>query len=996
MSKDNNNKKRNNKKKSKNSFTKYLKIFVLVILILGVLSGGVIAGISLSIIKDAPEIDPTKINASLSQTSSIYDNDGKLIEKIETAEYRTFVSLDKIPKDLQNAFIAIEDERFYDHPGIDPKGIVGSAMENLKSDGIVRGASTITQQLVKNVYLNSDKKWSRKIKEAYLALQVERVLEKDQILESYLNRNFFGQNAYGVQEAAQTYFSKDVEDLTLAESALFAGVVKSTQQFQPYIRVKPENFDSNKDYQVGEADVLGEKYILVFNEKSVERQKIVLAKMLDLGMISKEEYDSALKEDIKANLKPGQKKITDITSYFTDYVKTQVIDALVSQLGYSKEQAKEELFAGGLQIYSTIDVNLQQELEDVYENFTNILVGNTNGARAPILIDWRLNRDGNIIDDSGRTIYYRKNNLLNDDSDLVIEKGTYEIKDNGDLSIKNNKLTIYPKHIDIADYYRIDDKKNLVTHTVGSIVIPEGEFTTSNNKELIITKGFLDKTENFYNIDQNKNLIINGKYFYQDKEGIVQPQSATVISDYRTGHIKAIVGGRDIDGNRILNRATDSQRQPGSTIKPISVYLPALDNGYTAATAIDDIPYTKGNWTPRNWYRGYRGIHTLRQSVEQSVNVNSVKTVEDLGSKTIMNYLEKMGIINKANPAKDNFITSEENSKENDENLSSLALGGMTKGLTPLEVTAAFGAIANDGVYIEPISFTKVLDRDGNILIDNIPKETVVTSPQIAYIMKDILRTTVTNGLAGSARLSNMVVAGKTGTTQNAADIWFVGFTPYYVSGVWIGNDSPKITINQTSGTAARLWQNIMTRAHTDLARKASFDRPEGIVSANICTQSGLLATPTCSLDPRHVIKTEIFAKGTVPRKHCDIHVEAEVCKITGKLANKYCPTEDVIKQAFIQRIPPYIPSEHNNIVPADFKFTLPTQVCDKHNILSIILPDPDKDDDDKNIDDPNENNNNEDNNENNSGNENNDNEGNNNDNDNNNDSNNRGNRRNN
>lgn len=996
MSKDNNNKKRNNKKKSKNSFTKYLKIFVLVILILGVLSGGVIAGISLSIIKDAPEIDPTKINASLSQTSSIYDNDGKLIEKIETAEYRTFVSLDKIPKDLQNAFIAIEDERFYDHPGIDPKGIVGSAMENLKSDGIVRGASTITQQLVKNVYLNSDKKWSRKIKEAYLALQVERVLEKDQILESYLNRNFFGQNAYGVQEAAQTYFSKDVEDLTLAESALFAGVVKSTQQFQPYIRVKPENFDSNKDYQVGEADVLGEKYILVFNEKSVERQKIVLAKMLDLGMISKEEYDSALKEDIKANLKPGQKKITDITSYFTDYVKTQVIDALVSQLGYSKEQAKEELFAGGLQIYSTIDVNLQQELEDVYENFTNILVGNTNGARAPILIDWRLNRDGNIIDESGRTIYYRKNNLLNDDSDLVIEKGTYEIKDNGDLSIKNNKLTIYPKHIDIADYYRIDDKKNLVTHTVGSIVIPEGEFTTSNNKELIITKGFLDKTENFYNIDQNKNLIINGKYFYQDKEGIVQPQSATVISDYRTGHIKAIVGGRDIDGNRILNRATDSQRQPGSTIKPISVYLPALDNGYTAATAIDDIPYTKGNWTPRNWYRGYRGIHTLRQSVEQSVNVNSVKTVEDLGSKTIMNYLEKMGIINKANPAKDNFITSEENSKENDENLSSLALGGMTKGLTPLEVTAAFGAIANDGVYIEPISFTKVLDRDGNILIDNIPKETVVTSPQIAYIMKDILRTTVTNGLAGSARLSNMVVAGKTGTTQNAADIWFVGFTPYYVSGVWIGNDSPKITINQTSGTAARLWQNIMTRAHTDLASKASFDRPEGIVSANICTQSGLLATPTCSLDPRHVIKTEIFAKGTVPRKHCDIHVEAEVCKITGKLANKYCPTEDVIKQAFIQRIPPYIPSEHNNIVPADFKFTLPTQVCDKHNILSIILPDPDKDDDDKNIDDPNENNNNEDNNENNSGNENNDNEGNNNDNDNNNDSNNRGNRRNN
>ena len=178
----------------------------------------------------------------------------------------------------------------------------------------------------------------------------------------------------------------------------------------------------------------------------------------------------------------------------------------------------------------------------------------------------------------------------------------------------------------------------------------------------LLLQKYLNKTEEFYNIDQNNNLIINEKYFYRAKDGIVQPQSASVIIDYRTGHIKAVVGGRDIDGNRILNRATNSQRQPGSVIKPISVYLPALDNGFTAASAIDDIPYyVNGKLWPKNWYTGYRGIHTLRKSVEQSVNVNSVKTLEAIGIRTSMSYLEKMGIINNENPEKDNFVTSLEN-----------------------------------------------------------------------------------------------------------------------------------------------------------------------------------------------------------------------------------------------------------------------------------------------------------------------------------------------
>ncbi|MDR7870147.1 MAG: PBP1A family penicillin-binding protein [Tissierellaceae bacterium] len=931
---ENNNRDKKKKKKNKLNFGKGFKIFIITLLIVVILSGGAMAGMVISIIKDAPDIDPKVINSTLDQTSFIYDNQGNLIEKVEAAEFRTFVSLDAMPKHLKDAFIAIEDERFYEHHGVDPKGIVGSMLENVKAGGIVRGASTITQQLVKNVYLSPDKLWSRKIQEAYLALQLERVLHKDQILEAYLNRNFFGQNAYGVQEAAQTYFSKDVGELTIAESALLAGVIKSTTNYQPYLRVRPDNYDSNTQFKVGEADILGQRYILVFNEKSVERQKLVLSKMFQLGMISESEYNEALAVDIKTVLKPGQKKMTDITSYFTDYVKTQTISSLVDKLGYTKEEAEEELFTGGLQIYSTIDVNLQKELENVYNNFVEILVGNTDKIKGPVLVDWTVNKSGNVIDEKGGLVYYRQDNLLNEEFDLIIENGTYEIQENGNIKINNKKFTIYPKHIDIADYYRIDEKKNMVSHTVGSIIIPEDEFSVGENKELIISKAYLDKNEDFYSVDENSNLIINGSYFYRDANGIVQPQSASIVIDYRTGHIKAIVGGRDIDGNRILNRATDSQRQPGSAIKPIAAYLPALDNGFTAASPIDDVPYSDpaSGWNPRNWYSGYRGINTLRKSLEQSININSIKTVEAVGIKTSMSYLEKLGIIDTENPESDSFVTSAENRVTNDENLSSLALGGMTKGLTPLEITAAYGAIANNGIYIEPIAFTKILDKHGNLLLDNTPKQTTVVSPQIAYVLGDIMRTTVSEGLAGRAKISNMAVAGKTGTTQNRADLWFVGYTPYYVSSVWIGNDSPKITLSKSSSTAAQLWQHINTKVHEGLDSKTSFERPEGIVTANVCTQSGLLPTPLCAQDPRHVVKTEIFAQGTVPKQYCDVHVEVIVDSTNGKIANEYCPTENLETKVFIERTPPYIPSENNGVVPADWQYNVPTEICDEHD----------------------------------------------------------------
>ncbi len=950
MSEDNKNKQ--DKKKHKKNKKSGLKIFLLVLVIVIIIGIGATAGIVIAIAKEAPEIDPTNISALLNQTSFILDQNGNVIEKIQTKEYRTIVSIDQMPEHLKDAFISIEDERFYDHIGVDPKGIIKSTIDNIKAGHIVRGASTITQQLAKNLYLTSEKKLDRKIKEAYLALQIEKVLTKDQILEAYLNRIFLGQGAYGVQEAAQTYFSKDVEDLTIAESAVLAGIIKSPSKYALFKTLPPEKFDSEKHVEVGQIDTLGEKYIAVYNEEAINRQKVVLAKMLELGKITEEEYNEALNEDIRAKIKPGEKKIKGISSYFNDYIKVQVIEALMEELGYSKEEAEEELYTGGLKIYSTMDVDLQRQLEDIYKNFTEVLLGNPDNIKGPAFISWRLNSAQNIVDERNNIIFYKQEHLLDENYNLIIEKNTFELTDN-QLILKNKKLTPYKSNIEIADYYRIDNRKNLVTHRLGTLALPEEEFSITEDKAIIISNNFLKNNPDFYSISDDGNLLINEKYFYRHKEGIVQPQSATVIMDYKTGEIKALVGGRDVEGYQILNRATSSPRQPGSTIKPLSAYLPALDNGFTAASPIDDIPYynNEGELWPNNWYTGYKGIHTLRKSVEQSVNVNSVKVVEAIGIKNSMEYLSRMGIINKNDPTKDNFITAAENNINNDENLSALGLGGMSKGLTPLEMTAAYGSIANAGTYIKPIAFTKVLDNNDNLLIDNTPKKNAVVSPEIAYIMSDILRTTVTNGIAGRAQIPNMPTAGKTGTTQDKADAWFVGFTPYYVTGVWIGNDSPQIKLNQGSSIAAQFWKIIMTQVHEGLESK-NFEQPANIVSVQVCSQSGKLPTELCSHDPRgSTIITEIFAQGTQPTEFCETHVELKIDTTTGKIANEYCPEENVVTKVFIKRDPPYNPSEHNGIMPVDYQYTAPTEVCDVHNQENAIdefLEDEEEDEEDK------------------------------------------------
>lgn len=935
-SKDSKKKKNRNKKKKLSIF----RLIIVSFLIVGFIAAGIVGGYVLAVIKTAPKIDPTSIDDYLHQNSYILDENGNVIEKLLTVQNRTSVTLDKIPKNLQNAFIAIEDERFIDHIGVDIRGIMSAIVDNIKAGATVRGASTITQQLARNLYLTHEKKLDRKIKEAYLAIQIEKQLTKEQILEAYLNTSYLGQGAYGVQEAAQTYFSKDVGDLTLAECALIAGLTKDPNHLPPYKLYLPDDVDDDDDV-VGQVDILGTRYIAIYNPAPIKRQQTILYKMKELGYISESEYEEAMNEDIRSAIKPGKRELMGITSYFADYVKTQVLNDLIEKAGYTQEEAENKLYKGGLKIYSTMNLEMQQKVERAYENFGEILVGgNLDKIKGPILVEWSLDKNKNIIGEDKKIVLYKESNLIDENGYLIIDSGTYNVTDDGDLVIKNNKLNIYPKTIDIEDYYTIDEKKNLVKHVVGSLALTMDNYYVSDNKELVIKSSYLGDNKDFYKVNENGTLLINPKYFQNnDKNGVVQPQSATVVIDYYTGQIKALVGGRDVEGSRLFNRAL-SQRQPGSAIKPIAVYLPALDNGFTAASVIDDIPHynQNGKLWPRNWYTGYRGLMTLRESVEQSVNVNSVKMLSNIGTDISKEYLAKLGII-KEN-GKDSFVTRQENNRTNDENLSALGLGGMTKGLTPLEIASAYGAIANNGVAIEPIAYTKVLDRYDNVILENTPKKTKVASPEASYIMSDILRTTVYNGIAGRAKLKNNLqipVAGKTGTTQDQGDVWFAGYTPYYVAAVWIGNDSPQIKLSRGSVIASEFWSYIMTNIHEDYEPK-SFSKVDNIITKQICKISGKLATDLCARDPRgSTVRTEIFAKGTEPTEECDIHVEVAIDTSTGKLASEYCPSELVENKVFIRRTPPYNPSEHNGLVPNDYQYTVPTDECDIHVEAPVV-----------------------------------------------------------
>ncbi|HOG62390.1 MAG TPA: transglycosylase domain-containing protein [Sedimentibacter sp.] len=929
----NDKKKRTAKKKRK----VIIRVTLLLILVAVIIAGGAVLGMVMGIIRNAPEIDPRNVLGTLTESSVIVDENGNVIEQIhDPNENREIVPLKQIPKYLKDAFIAIEDHRFEDHPGIDIRRIMGAVIHNVREgDPTAQGASTITQQLVKNLYLTSDKVWERKITEIYLAIKMERVLSKEQILENYLNTIPLGQSQYGVQAASYAYFSKDVSDLTLAESALLAAAAKSTVKYAPFNRYNLEDIsDIPEEDIVGNVFIGSVQYACVYNQNAIDRQHTILNRMLELEYITQEEYDAAMAEDMRVALNPGQTKMEGISSTPMDYVKEKVVEDLIATRGMSYEEAENYLYKGGLTITSTIDVNIQKSLEQSYDNFPVLYLGAEPTGDKPIAQDWRyfrwsggegtgmLDAGLNILNESGQLIFFAKENIMDEENNIYLNPDEYSIDENGNLVINSKKFDIYSSTIDIVDAYTIDDKMNFVSHTIGALNV-------GNNYEIIekkgskgtflIPKNYLDKNKEMFNIGSDGILKIPEGYFFFQEKGIVQPQSAAVIIDYKTGKIKAMIGGRQIEGSKTFNRAVDATRQPGSTIKPLSVYLAALDLGYSAAYPIDDLPkYNQsGERWPKNWYEHrnikYWGIQTLRRSIEQSINTNAVTMLETIGLDAAINSLSRLRLIDQNNPDKDTFVSPQEDPYYNDVNLASLALGGLTKGFSPLAMTAAYGAIANDGVYVEPIVYTRVVNTKGETILENIPETHVAYSPEVASLMKDILRTTVNPGLSYRARLPQELgieVAGKTGTTQANGDFWYVGFSPYYVGGIWVGNDNVQMKLSGDSGNNARLWSAIMTPIHQGLP-PATFTRNPNLIPISVCKVSGKLPGDLCALDQRgSQIITEYFIPGTQPTETCDVHVKAEVCTSSNMKKSIYCPGNLVEERVFFTRDPLFDPEE--------------------------------------------------------------------------------------
>ncbi|MDW7671160.1 MAG: transglycosylase domain-containing protein [Bacillota bacterium] len=803
------------KRKKKTTWVKtaFWSVFILLVLVVFLVAGTVL-GVVAGIVKEIEPIDASNIYSFLDESSFIFDEDGNVVEKVQTEGYRSLVGYQDIPENVINAFVAIEDERFWNHNGIDYKRIIGAFWTNLRT-GSMQGASTINQQLAKIIYLSPEQTYTRKIKDAYYGMQLDNQLSKEQILEAYLNTINLGSVAFsgsysvqanGIQAASELYFSKNLNELTHAEAALLAGIPRNPPRYSPVSALRKENV--REDHLI--FDDSDSEYTIVFNPQTVPRMRLVLSSMHRLGYLSDTEYDEAINQDITASIKPNHLTNDEISSYFGDLVQRDVINELES-IGYSRAEAQQLVQSGGLAIHSTINMSLQRILEEEF-----------------------------------------------------------------------NKAENFP-----------------------------GTFR-----------------------DSDGNYIL-------DAEGNVQPQSAMVIIDSETGQIKALIGGRMSEGQKIFNRAL-SPRQPGSAMKPLAAYTAALDLGMTAGTVVDDAPtylnvHSPNTPWPRNHYTsiGYYGLMNMREALRVSSNVAAVRYAEMLGqydsqpqAKTMISYLERMGItsmVHSSNPV------VQGNRTLHDENYS-MVLGGLTHGVSTLEMTNAYAVFANKGVHNEPVTFTKVYDRRGNLLLDKKPERTRVVSEQVAYIMTDLLRDAVTSGTGSRARLdqgnSLIPVAGKTGTTNEQKDAWFVGYTPYYSAGVWIGHDLPE-KLQEGSRMAAELWKTVMLRVHEGKEAK-SFTQPDGLIRVNICNKSGQLPTEFCALDPRgSMIRSELFIQGTQPTEYCTLHVQADIHVPSGKLANDQTPPWEIETRIFTQRPEPYLPENHGGIVPQDFQYELPLEEYD-------------------------------------------------------------------
>jgi penicillin-binding protein 1A len=729
----NNTKKNTNKNTNKKSAGginfKRILVFLAVLALFGLIFT---SGTVLYATKSLPAWDPALLTGA--KTTFVYDDQGNIAADLHAEENRTEISIDKVPEHLKQAFIATEDNNFYKHHGVDLKGVTRAVLRNFQSGDLTgEGASTITMQLARNAFLSFDKEWERKIKEAILAFKIEANYSKDEILSMYLNKIYFGSGAYGVQAAADTYFGKDVADLSLAECAMLAGIPQNPNVINPFQSV----------------------------EKAKARQKIILNNMVKGGYIDKAAADDAYKAELVYD--QSTNKNTQY-GYFVDAVLEEALDILENLEIY--DDPNNAIYKSGLKIYTTMNADLQNHAEALYSNDANFPAESKNGQ-----------------------------------------------------------------------------------------------------------------------------LI----------------QSAMVLMDHSNGAIKAVMGGRKYEQRRGFNRATSAYRQPGSAIKPIAVYSPALEAGIMPYYVLDDSPISLkiGNsvWSPKNYDLGHRGLITMRTAVQYSINTYAVQLLDQIGIGTSFDFAKSLGLELLDTPG------------TNDLGLAPLSLGGLTKGATPMQMAAAYGAIGNGGVYVKPHFITKIVDEKGIEIYNFELNLTRVMSDQTSWLMTNMLQTVTAAGTGTNAKVPGVPTAGKTGTSEHYKDSWFCGFTPGYSVSVWMGYDE-ELNMNNVygGGFPAKIFRSMLQKAH-EINNPSALPMPGGIVQVQVCSKSGLLPGENCS---EEALITDYSRRDCIPTETCDIHEVLLICPESGKLAGKYCPDPEM--KAMVK-------TGENS---AD-KDRIPTEKCDIH-----------------------------------------------------------------
>ena len=720
---------------------------------------GAVVGIAKAFVDTAPTLDLAALDAQ-DKTSFIYDSQGNLITDYKGTEDRIMVSIDEIPEMLQNAFIAVEDARFYEHNGVDVKRIVGALVANFTS-GSTQGGSTITQQLIKQTVLSSEQSYKRKLQEAYLAMELETRYTKKQILESYLNTIFLGGSYYGVRVAAYGYFGKSLDQLTLRECAMLAGLTRSPNYYNPRSNFYTRNTEGSSTPDI-----------------TNNRTDYVLRQMRENGLITAQQYNVALDRSPASVLEKSPAS-TDMYAYphYVEYAISDVVDTFLDLNGLEDTSAnryamENKLRTGGYSVYLCLDTEIQEIVEDTLANWSN-----------------------------------------------------------------------YPRLRDPSD--KVYQSRN-----------SDGTYTE-----------------------------------------IEQPQAAACVFDYRTGELKAIVGGRYKPTTRkTLNRASGMTMPVGSSIKPLTVYAPAIDLGASPASIAYNMPVPISGWKdssgkdswPKNYGGGgYKGPQSFRSALRNSYNTAAAQILMTyVGVSRSVEYLHLMGIPDK-NINADPF---------------GLALG--SSGLTPVQMAVAFGTIANKGVYQQPLSFSRIVDSNGNVVVDMHQQQDrhQVFKPSTAYLVVDMLKEAVQSGTGTKAKISSQVVAGKTGTNSDSKGVFFAGMTGWYSGSVWIGHDNYKALSSKATGgnAAAPLWQSFMEKIHKakNLDSREIIDGTPSdynLVRVTTCGVSGQLATDACYNDVNgYKTITDYWSADSVPTAYCSMHKSVSVCTESGLLATDYCPSYSV------------------------------------------------------------------------------------------------------